>query len=45
LIGERIKELRKILGLTQQGFAEKVGIKETALLHMRPGKAMLEIRL
>lgn len=39
MIGERIKELRKILGLTQQGFAEKVGIKRNSVATYETGKS------
>lgn len=39
MIGERIKELRKLLGLTQQEFAEKVGIKRNSVATYETGKS------
>ena len=37
-MGERIKELRKQLGLTQQEFSEKIGIKRNSLANYEIGR-------
>ena len=39
MIGDRLKELRKILGLTQQEFADKLGIKRNAIATYEVGKS------
>ena len=38
-IGERIKEKRKELGLTQQQVADKVGITDQSVLNAESGKS------
>lgn len=37
-MGERIRELRKSLGLTQQEFAERLGIKRNAIANYEVGR-------
>ncbi len=37
-MNERIKELRKVLGLTQQQFADKIGIKRTTIATYENGR-------
>ena len=37
-MGERIKELRKILGLTQQEFAKRLGIKRNTIANYEVGR-------
>ena len=37
-MNERIKQLRKVLGLTQQEFAERVGIKRNAVANYETGR-------
>lgn len=37
-IGDRIKELRKALGLTQQEFADKIGIKRNSFANYETGR-------
>jgi len=39
MIGDRLKELRKTLGLTQQEFADRLGIKRTAVATYEVGKS------
>ena len=34
-MNERIKEVRKSLGLTQQEFADRIGVKEILLPHTK----------
>ena len=38
IMNERIKQLRKALGLTQQEFAERVGIKRNAVANYETGR-------
>lgn len=37
-MGERIKELRKFLGLTQQEFSEKIGVKRNTVAQYEMGR-------
>ncbi len=37
-MNERIKELRKALGLTQQEFADKIGVKRNSLANYETGR-------
>lgn len=37
-MNERIKELRKTLGLSQEAFADKIGIKGSAVSHLESGR-------
>lgn len=37
-MNERIKELRKTLGLTQQEFADKIGVKRNSLANYETGR-------
>lgn len=37
-IGERIKKVRKAIGLTQQDFADKIGIKRNSLANYEIGR-------
>lgn len=37
-MNERIKQLRKVLGLTQQEFAERIGIKRNAVANYETGR-------
>ena len=37
-MGERIKELRKYLGLTQQEFADRIGIKRNSIANYEIGR-------
>ena len=37
-MGERIRELRKSLGLTQKEFADRIGIKPTAIANYENGR-------
>lgn len=37
-MGERIKALRKALGLTQQEFADRLGIKRATIAHYEVGR-------
>lgn len=41
-IGERIKELRKSLGLTQQEFGDRIGIKRNSVALIEGGRATSE---
>ena len=42
-MGERIKELRKVKGLTQQEFADRLGISRNNIATYETGKAGLVI--
>lgn len=37
-MNERIKELRKTLGLSQEAFAERLGLKGSAVSHLESGR-------
>lgn len=37
-MNERIKKLRKILGLSQEAFAERIGLKGSAVSHLENGR-------
>lgn len=37
-MNERIKELRKALGLSQEAFADRIGLKGSALSHLENGR-------
>ena len=39
MIGERIKELRKALGLTQTAFGERIGLKQNSVALIEAGRA------
>lgn len=38
MVNERIKELRKALGLTQQKFADKIGVKQNTVAQYEMGR-------
>jgi len=38
-LGKRIKELRKLMNFSQEGFAEMVGLERTALAKIESGKS------
>lgn len=38
MIGDRIKEVRKALNLTQQGFADKIGLKRNSVAIIETGR-------
>lgn len=37
-MNERIKELRKTLGLSQEAFADRIGLKGSAVSHLESGR-------
>lgn len=39
MIGDNIKELRRVLGLTQQKFADRLGVKQATLSMVESGKS------
>jgi len=43
LVGERIKAIRKALGITQKEFGDAIGVNDTLIAHIEKGKKRITI--